>query len=79
MSKAPLELQAGDHVSTTFNRGRQSIHSIVARKLDAHCQSGVMYRVLPDLGGWIDADWFEPVGGYEELHDGVPRKLGRFG
>lgn len=25
-------------------------------------------RVLPDLGGWIDADWFEPVKGFEITH-----------
>lgn len=67
MSIAPIELEAGDHVSTTFNHGRESIHAIVARKLDAHCQSGVMYRVLPDLGGWIDAGWFKPVSGFGHL------------
>ena len=65
MSLASRQLDIGAHVSTDYNHGRQSIHSIVARKMDAHCQSGVMFRVLPDLGGWIDADWFEPVKGFE--------------
>jgi hypothetical protein len=65
MNLAPLNLEAGAHVSTTFDHGRESIHAIVARKLDAHCESGVMYRVLPDLGGWIDAHWFKRVSGFE--------------
>jgi hypothetical protein len=65
MNSAPLNLEVGAHVSTTFNNSRESIHAIVARKLDAHCESGVMYRVLPDLGGWIDAHWFTRVKGFE--------------
>lgn len=69
MNSAPLNLKAGDHVSTTFNHGRESIHSIVASKIDAHCQSGVMYRVMPDLGGWIDAAWFKPVDGFTSVRD----------
>lgn len=60
-----LDFSAGDHVSTTYDHGRESIHAIVARKIDAHCESGVMYRVVPDLGGWIDAHWFTAVEGYE--------------
>lgn len=66
MTNVPLDLEIGAHVSTTYDHGRESIHSIVARKLDAHCQSGVMYRVLPDLGGWIDAAWFKPISGFDE-------------
>lgn len=70
MSLASRQLDIGAHVSTDYDHGRQSIHSIVARKVDAHCQSGVMFRVLPDLGGWMDADWFEPVKGFEHTtHD----------
>lgn len=65
MSLASRQLDIGAHVSTDYNHGRQSIHSIVARKLDAGSTSGVVFRVLPDLGGWIDADWFEPAKGFE--------------
>lgn len=65
MSLASRQLDIGAHVSTDYDRGRQSIHSIVARKVDAGSTSGVVFRVLPDLGGWIDADWFEPVKGFE--------------
>ena len=77
MSLASRQLEIGAHVSTDYSHGRQSIHSIVARKVDAGSTSGVVFRVLPDLGGWIDADWFEAVDGYEEQHDGEPRRLGR--
>lgn len=65
MSHASRQLDIGAHVSTDYDHGRQSIHSIVARKLDAGSTSGVVFRVLPDLGGWIDADWFEPTEGFE--------------
>jgi len=71
MSLASRQLDIGAHVSTDYDHGRQSIHSIVARRLDAGSTSGVVFRVLPDLGGWIDADWFEPVTGFEERHDGL--------
>jgi hypothetical protein len=65
MIHASRQLEPGAHVSTWYGDGRASIHAITARRINAQCQSGVEFKVLPDLGGWIDADWFEPVKGYE--------------
>jgi hypothetical protein len=70
MTHASRQLEPGAHVSTTYDHGRESLHVITARRVDAHCQSGVMFKVLPDLGGWIDADWFQLAKGYEHTsHD----------
>jgi hypothetical protein len=65
MTHASRQLEPGAHVSTTYDHGRESLHVITARRMDAHCQSGVMFKVLPDLGGWIDADWLQPANGFE--------------
>lgn len=70
MSKQSRLLQVGDKVTTDYcyiGWGRQvPIYTIVARKIGASSQSGIVFKVeprVPRSGGdvWMDADWFEPV------------------
>ncbi len=65
MSRASRKLQIGDLVTTDFNRNTISQHLIVERKEPADTGSGIAFKVHPVIprssGGWIDADWFEPV------------------
>lgn len=76
MSHASRQLEAGDRVCTDFDNpgSGQTIHVIAARKITPNTQSGVSFRVLPNPrkaspDAWIDADWFEPARGYEQLED----------
>lgn len=67
MSKASRQLQVGARVFTDYTRGITE-HTIIDRCDDGsegHSQSGVMFRVAPIVrgssGGWMCADWFEPL------------------
>ena len=76
MSKAPLDLRAGDHVETDFD-GRKSVHVIVARKLTPNTQSGVSYRISPNprkasADAWLDAGWLTRATGYANDVEGEP-------
>lgn len=60
----------GDHVSTDFD-GRETIHSIIARKISPETQSGASYRLLPNprkasCDAWLDEDWLKAAKGYSE-------------
>lgn len=66
MSRASRELQVGARVTTDFS-GRITEHEIIER-IDGTCgTSGIGFYVRPIVpggtGGWLDADWFEPVAG----------------
>lgn len=66
MSKAGRELQIGDECTIDYQlNGKPTKHKIVARMDNSKSQSGVSFLVVPDVprssGGWIDADWFEPI------------------
>lgn len=63
-------LQIGDEALTDYNGpGRLEKVRIIDRddkRQHGHCQSGIMFRVAPNLRNgsnesWYDADWFEPA------------------
>ena len=65
-------LQPGDFALTDYNGpGPMTRVEILERddkRLHGHSQSGVMFRVRPNLrngtnASWYDADWFEPANG----------------
>lgn len=64
MSQVSRKLQVGDRVITDFSKAMTE-HTITERLAPATSQSGVLFMVSPTIkgsgGGWIDADWFEPV------------------
>lgn len=58
------ELQPGDRATTRYN-GPMATVEITDRRECGGCQSGVMYRVAPNLRNgtaesWYDAAWFTP-------------------
>ncbi len=64
------DLQTGDFALTDYNGpGPLAKVEILERddkRLHGHSQSGVMFRVRPNLrngtnASWYDADWFEPA------------------
>jgi hypothetical protein len=66
VSKAGRQLKAGDEALTDFNGRGLTLVKIVDRAEGRNSQSGICYRVTPNLKGcdkqsWIDADWFDPA------------------
>lgn len=70
MSRKGRDLQPGDFAITDYNGpGTTTKVQVVERddkRLHGHSQSGVMFRVRPNLrngtnASWYDADWFEPT------------------
>lgn len=57
------DLEPGAHVTLD---GGQAVHAIVARRLDAASLSGVAFRLMPDAGGWVDANRVAYAPGYDE-------------
>lgn len=66
------ELQAGEMATTDFNAPMRPTKiglatvEIVERREQCGSQSGIQFRVKPNLRGghawsWYDADWFEPA------------------
>lgn len=68
--------EIGYHVET-YLTGRKTIHSIIAVKITSDSDSGMSYRVLPELAGragsieddWIDSSWFKYAEGFGEDHN----------
>jgi len=57
-------LSAGAEVILNDN-GRQSIHVITARRINAESSSGVQYRLMPAINGdWIDSDLVRKAKGF---------------
>lgn len=62
------KLQVGDEALTDYNGPLARVRIIERddQRLNGHSQSGVMFRVTPNLrngngASWYDADWFEPA------------------
>lgn len=60
------ELKVGDQAKTDFNEGPELLTVTIIDVKRCVSQSGVQYRVSPNLRGgdendWYDADWFEVI------------------
>jgi len=68
-------LSAGAEVILDTN-GRQSIHVVTARRINAESPSGIQYRLMPEVkGGWIDSDCVRKAKGFGS---GASRKVDPF-
>lgn len=63
-------LQVGDEALTDYNGPGPKVKVRIVerddRRVHGHSQSGIMFRVTPNLNNgsvnsWYDADWFEPA------------------